>query len=66
MSLPASAAKFDPSRAHEYAEQSRIALAGYDACRLLPRGGTIIPLRGMRIPRNGMIVPPRGKRRHAS
>ena len=35
MSLPASAAKFDPSRAHEYAEQSRIALAGYDACHEL-------------------------------
>ena len=29
---PASAAKFDPSRAAEYAVQSRIALAGYDAC----------------------------------
>ncbi|KUY94003.1 MULTISPECIES: class I SAM-dependent methyltransferase [unclassified Burkholderia] len=35
MSLPASAAKFDPVRAHEYAEQSRIALAGYDACHEL-------------------------------
>ncbi|KVQ51833.1 SAM-dependent methyltransferase [Burkholderia territorii] len=35
MSLPASAAKFDPARAHEYAEQSRIALAGYDACHEL-------------------------------
>ena len=30
-----SAAKFDPSRAGEYAEQSRIALAGYDACHEL-------------------------------
>jgi len=29
---PASAAKFDTSRAGEYAAQSRIALAGYDAC----------------------------------
>ncbi|KWF70043.1 SAM-dependent methyltransferase [Burkholderia multivorans] len=35
MSLPASAAKFDPARAHEYATQSRIALAGYDACHEL-------------------------------
>lgn len=35
MSLPASAAKFDPARAAEYAEQSRIALAGYDACHEL-------------------------------
>ena len=35
MSLPSSAAKFDPARAHEYAEQSRIALAGYDACHEL-------------------------------
>ena len=26
---------FDPARAHEYAEQSRIALAGYDACHEL-------------------------------
>ncbi|AGK50984.1 MULTISPECIES: class I SAM-dependent methyltransferase [Burkholderia] len=32
MSTPSGAAKFDPSRAAEYAEQSRIALAGYDAC----------------------------------
>ncbi|MEI2384718.1 class I SAM-dependent methyltransferase [Breoghania sp. JC706] len=32
---PASAAKFDPSRAGEYAEQSRIGLAGYDACHEL-------------------------------
>lgn len=29
------AAKFDPSRANEYAVQSRIALAGYDACHEL-------------------------------
>lgn len=35
-SLPdASAAKFDASRANEYARQSRIALAGYDACHEL-------------------------------
>ncbi|AOJ06329.1 class I SAM-dependent methyltransferase [Burkholderia mayonis] len=32
MSTPSGAAKFDPSRAAEYAAQSRIALAGYDAC----------------------------------
>lgn len=32
MSTPSAAAKFDPARAAEYAEQSRIALAGYDAC----------------------------------
>lgn len=31
----ASAAKFDASRAGEYARQSRIALAGYDACHEL-------------------------------
>lgn len=31
----ASAAKFDPSRAGEYEKQSRIALAGYDACHEL-------------------------------
>ncbi|EHP37913.1 methyltransferase domain-containing protein [Cupriavidus basilensis OR16] len=30
-----SAAKFDPSRAGEYEQQSRIALAGYDACHEL-------------------------------
>lgn len=30
-----SAAKFDPSRAAEYEQQSRIALAGYDACHEL-------------------------------
>ena len=30
-----SAQKFDTSRAHEYAQQSRIALAGYDACHEL-------------------------------
>ena len=30
-----SAAKFDTSRAGEYAEQARIALAGYDACHEL-------------------------------
>ncbi|GAB7542499.1 SAM-dependent methyltransferase [Cupriavidus sp. CuC1] len=30
-----SAAKFDPSRAGEYEKQSRIALAGYDACHEL-------------------------------
>ena len=32
---PDSAAKFDASRANEYEEQSRIALAGYDACHEL-------------------------------
>ena len=32
---PDSAAKFDPSRAAEYEQQSRIALAGYDACHEL-------------------------------
>lgn len=32
MSTPSAAAKFDPARAVEYAEQSRIALGGYDAC----------------------------------
>lgn len=32
MSTPSAAAKFDPARAAQYAEQSRIALAGYDAC----------------------------------
>lgn len=31
-SAPTSADKFDASRANEYAKQSRIALAGYDAC----------------------------------
>lgn len=30
-----SAAKFDPSRAQEYEQQSRIGLAGYDACHEL-------------------------------
>lgn len=30
--MPNSAGKFDPSRAAEYEQQSRIALAGYDAC----------------------------------
>ena len=36
MSAPAdSAAKFDPSRAAEYEKQSRIGLAGYDACHEL-------------------------------
>src|SRR3954454_16265982 len=30
-----SASKFDPSRAAEYEQQSRIALAGYDACHEL-------------------------------
>lgn len=34
-SSTASAAKFDPSRAADYREQSRIALAGYDACHEL-------------------------------
>lgn len=33
--LPESASKFDPSRAGEYEQQSRIALAGYDACHEL-------------------------------
>ncbi|MFG1399743.1 MULTISPECIES: class I SAM-dependent methyltransferase [Roseixanthobacter] len=33
--MTASAAKFDATRAGEYAEQSRIALAGYDACHEL-------------------------------
>ncbi len=32
MNQPASAAKFDTARAAEYETQSRIALAGYDAC----------------------------------
>lgn len=32
---PHSASKFDPSRAAEYEQQSRIALAGYDACHEL-------------------------------
>jgi tRNA (cmo5U34)-methyltransferase len=32
---PDSASKFDPSRAAEYEQQSRIALAGYDACHEL-------------------------------
>lgn len=31
----AAAAKFDPDRAGEYEEQSRIGLAGYDACHEL-------------------------------
>src|SRR5689334_17612708 len=36
MSSPAAAAqKFDPARANEYQVQSRIALAGYDACHEL-------------------------------
>lgn len=35
MSALASAAKFNPARAAEYAQQSRIALAGYDACHEL-------------------------------
>jgi tRNA (cmo5U34)-methyltransferase len=30
--MPDSAGKFDPSRAAEYEQQSRIALAGYEAC----------------------------------
>jgi tRNA (cmo5U34)-methyltransferase len=30
--IPDSASKFDPSRSGEYEQQSRIALAGYDAC----------------------------------
>jgi tRNA (cmo5U34)-methyltransferase len=34
-SSSAAAAKFDPARAAEYAVQSRIALAGYDACHEL-------------------------------
>jgi tRNA (cmo5U34)-methyltransferase len=34
-SLADGASKFDPSRAGEYEEQSRIALAGYDACHEL-------------------------------
>lgn len=34
-SISNTAAKFDPSRASEYASQSRIALAGYDACHEL-------------------------------
>jgi len=32
---PESASKFDPARAGEYEQQSRIALAGYDACHEL-------------------------------
>jgi len=35
MSASDSAQKFDPARAGEYEEQSRIALAGYDACHEL-------------------------------
>ena len=35
MSTTTAAAKFDPSRAAEYEKQSRIALAGYDACHEL-------------------------------
>jgi tRNA (cmo5U34)-methyltransferase len=33
--MSASASKFDPARAAEYEQQSRIALAGYDACHEL-------------------------------
>jgi tRNA (cmo5U34)-methyltransferase len=33
--IPDSASKFDPSRAGEYEQQSRIALAGYDSCHEL-------------------------------
>lgn len=35
MSTTDSVAKFDASRANEYEQQSRIALAGYDACHEL-------------------------------
>lgn len=35
MSLTSAAQKFDPARANEYQAQSRIALAGYDACHEL-------------------------------
>jgi len=35
MSSPSAAQKFDPARANEYQAQSRIALAGYDACHEL-------------------------------
>ncbi len=35
MSSTSAAQKFDPARANEYQEQSRIALAGYDACHEL-------------------------------
>ncbi len=35
MATTDSAAKFDPARAAEYGQQSRIALAGYDACHEL-------------------------------
>ena len=35
MSPPDPAQKFDPARASEYQAQSRIALAGYDACHEL-------------------------------
>lgn len=33
--MPDSASKFNSSRAEEYGQQSRIALAGYDACHEL-------------------------------
>ncbi|MHB2139337.1 SAM-dependent methyltransferase [Pseudomonas monsensis] len=47
-----SADKFDTSRANEYARQSRIALAGYDACHDLAAcmlAATMGPLRGAKV-----------------
>lgn len=47
-----SADKFDTSRANEYARQSRIALAGYDACHDLTAcmlAATLGPLRGAKV-----------------
>lgn len=47
-----SADKFDTSRANEYARQSRIALAGYDACHDLAAcmlAATLGPLRGAKV-----------------
>lgn len=44
--------KFDTSRANEYARQSRIALAGYDACHDLAAcmlAATLGPLRGAKV-----------------
>ena len=47
-----SADKFDTSRANEYARQSRIALAGYDACHDLAAcmlAATLGPVRGAKV-----------------
>ncbi|MEO8560359.1 MAG: class I SAM-dependent methyltransferase [Rhodospirillales bacterium] len=49
------AKKFDPSRAAEYDQQSRIALAGYDACHELAAGMLIATL-GENKPANVLIV----------